>query len=136
MPPSACLHAALVAALLAIHAGTPGTYAPRPEEPPQPLDFDRDAKPIFAKHCYSCHGPDKQSGDLRFDRKANALRGGDCGAAVAPGKAADSLLVKRVTEDNAENRMPPKGPGLSAAEVATLRRWIDEGAKWADDGSA
>src|SRR5262245_58111233 len=130
---TACVHACLIVALFAVPASQPGAGG---HGSPEPIDFDRDVKPIFAKHCLTCHGPDKQKADLRLDRKAGALRGGDSGAAIVPGKSADSLLVKRVSDDNAESRMPPKGPGLSAAELTALRQWIDQGAKWPDDGSA
>ena len=102
----------------------------------KPIDFDRDVKPILAKHCASCHGADKQRGGLRLDRKADALTGGDTGAAIAPGKAADSSLIHRVSGKDKDTVMPPKGDRLSATEVATLAAWIDQGAKWPDDGTA
>jgi mono/diheme cytochrome c family protein len=100
------------------------------------VDFDRDVKPIFAKHCAACHGAGKQKGGLRLDRRADALTGGDSGAAIAPGKPADSPLLKRVTSADPAERMPPKGDPLSPAQVATLRAWIEQGAKWPDDGSS
>jgi len=100
---------------------------------PKAVDFDRDVKPIFAKHCASCHGPDKQKSGLRLDRRADALAGGDGGAVIAPGKSADSSLIKHIMSDDPDVRMPPKGPRLTAAEVATLRKWIDEGAKGPND---
>jgi hypothetical protein len=100
------------------------------------VDFDRDVKPIFAQHCVKCHGPDKQKGALRLDRKADALTGGDSGAVIVPGKVADSLIIKLVSADDDEDRhMPPKGPGLTVNQIATLQKWIEQGAKWPDDGS-
>ena len=47
-----------------------------------------------------------------------------------PAPAADSELIRRVTSDDPDVRMPPKGPALTVAEVDILRRWIDEGAAW------
>ncbi|MBN9118388.1 MAG: DUF1549 domain-containing protein [Planctomycetes bacterium] len=123
-------HIALVVALLAF---------PRPSvaaDPPKTVDFDRDVKPIFAKHCASCHGVEKAKSGLRLDRKADALAGGDSGKVIVPGKSADSPLVKLVSSDDPNDRMPPKGARLTPAEVATLQAWIDQGAKWPDDGSA
>ncbi|HVL13549.1 MAG TPA: DUF1549 domain-containing protein, partial [Gemmata sp.] len=104
-------------------------------QPAKPVDFARDVKPVLAKHCVACHGPDKQRGDLRLDRRADALAGGSSGAAFTPKKPADSLLLHRVLATD-DTRMPPKGERLSAAEVATLRAWIEQGADWPDDGSA
>ena len=59
----------------------------------EPVDYVRDVKPIFAKHCVSCHGTEKQKGGLRLDRKADAFLGGNSGnvtvtinpAGLAPG---------------------------------------------------
>ena len=128
MPSRLILPFALVALLLVLSA------EPRAADPPKPVDFDRDVKPIFAKHCVSCHGAEKAKSSLRLDRRVDALAGGDGGKAITPGKAADSHLFQLVTSDDPDVRMPPKKPRLSAAEVATLRAWIDQGAKGPDDG--
>jgi hypothetical protein len=97
------------------------------------VDFARDVRPIFAR-CVGCHGPEKQKGGLRLDRKADALRGGDSGTVIVPGKAAESLLIRKVSSKDADERMPPTGDPLKADEVDRLRRWIDRGADWpADD---
>ena len=45
-----------------------------------PVDFVKDVQPILQKNCYSCHGTDKQKGDLRWDVKDLALKGGEHGA--------------------------------------------------------
>jgi hypothetical protein len=101
-----------------------------------PTDFDREVKPLLATHCIACHGSDKQKGGLRLDRKADALAGGDSGKVIAPGKPADSLLMKRVASSDPDERMPPKGESLTARQVAALRSWIEHGAQWPDDGSS
>jgi mono/diheme cytochrome c family protein len=106
-----------------------------PAADPKAVEFDRDVKPILAKHCLSCHGPDKQRGDLRLDRRADALKGGESGKPFVAGKAAESLLIHRVVATD-DTKMPPKGERLTAAEVATLRAWIEQGAKWPNDGQA
>ncbi len=129
----AIIPAVLLGAVIAV-SGTPGSRFVRADEP-KAVDFDRDVKPIFAKHCISCHGPDKQRGDFRLDRKVDALRGGETGKAFTSGKSADSQLVHRVVATD-DTQMPPKGARLSTAEVATLKTWIDQGVKWPDDGSA
>jgi mono/diheme cytochrome c family protein len=107
-------------------------------DPPRPAaaDFDRDVKPLLAAHCLKCHGPDKQKGGLRLDRRADALKGGDSGPAIDPGKPADSLLLTLVAGDDPDRVMPPTGDRLTAAQVATLRAWVEQGADWPADGSA
>jgi mono/diheme cytochrome c family protein len=130
---SASLSAMLIAAVLAVPVSICADDPPKPVAQAS-VDFDRDVKPIFAKHCISCHGPEKQKHGLRLDRKADALKGGDSGLAVVPGKSVDSLLFQLVSGQDKDRQMPPK-LGLSAAEISTLKAWIDQGAKWPDDGS-
>src|SRR2546426_7643486 len=60
------------------------------------VDFAKDIQPIFAENCYGCHGPKKQEAGFRLDQKSVALKGGDLGPAIAPGKSAESLLVHLV----------------------------------------
>jgi mono/diheme cytochrome c family protein len=100
-------------------------------------DFAREVPALFEKHCLKCHGPEKQKGGLRFDRKEGALTSGDSGEkAIVPGKASDSRLIKLVSSEDEDERMPPKDGPLSAAEIALLRQWIDAGAPWPDKGSS
>jgi mono/diheme cytochrome c family protein len=105
--------------------------------PVKPADFARDVQPIFAKHCLTCHGPDKQKNGLRLDSAAAILHGGDSGPPVVAGKPNDSLLLTLVSGTSPDGRvMPPKGDRLSAGEIETLKSWIAEGAKGrsAEDG--
>ena len=103
---------------------------------PRPVDFARDVQPLFARHCYSCHGPEKQKGQLRLDRKADALKGGDSHAPdIIPGQSAESPLIRFVAGLDKDLLMPPKGERLSTEQVSLLRAWIDQGAKWPEDGS-
>src|SRR4051812_15587362 len=84
---------------------------------------------IFNKHCLSCHDPKEQEGGLLLTTHALALKGGDSGAVIIPGKSADSLLVQQI-EHTKKPFMPPpkKGDKLSSAEIAIIRAWIDAGA--------
>jgi mono/diheme cytochrome c family protein len=101
------------------------------------VDFAGDIKPIFEVHCSKCHGPDKQEAGLRLDHRTSALRGGDSGVAIVAGNADTSELVRRITAEDADERMPPAdaGPPLTASEIALVRRWIDAGAVWPADAS-
>src|SRR4051812_32736997 len=93
------------------------------------MDFVRDVRPIFEKHCYECHGEKKQKSGFRLDVKAAALEGGESNAPdIRPGRAAESPLITFVSAADEDDRMPPKGDGLSPAEIATLTAWINEGA--------
>jgi mono/diheme cytochrome c family protein len=118
----------LVAAAVAA-AGPAGSGLPPPAS--RPVDYARDVQPIFARACYGCHGPRKQRSGLRLDVKAKALKGGDLGPAILPGKGADSPLIRYVAGLDPDVVMPPKkADRLSLAEVGLLRAWIDQGAPW------
>src|SRR5437868_2621480 len=60
-----------------------------PPSAKKPIDFVRDIQPILSTHCYSCHGADKQENELRWDRKASALKGGTSGSAIIAGKSGE-----------------------------------------------
>lgn len=101
------------------------------------VDFAREIKPILAERCYECHGAQKQKASLRWDQKASPFAGGDSGQpAVFPGNSAASMLLQRVSSTDPKQVMPPKGAGLTPAQIALLKAWIDQGANWPDDGSA
>ncbi|MHB8638003.1 MAG: DUF1553 domain-containing protein [Fimbriimonadaceae bacterium] len=100
------------------------------------VNFGRDVRPIISAHCFKCHGTDaaKAAAGLRLDTFAGATKQLGDGAAVAPGDPAKSLLLRRVSEKNADMRMPPPDAGLPALttdEIAVLRKWILSGAKYA-----
>lgn len=98
-----------------------------------PVDFVREVRPILEKHCYSCHGPEKQKGSLRLDVKAAAFKGGDEHAAtIRPGNPKDSPLLIAVLGEDEDLKMPPKGERVSRSEIETLTRWVQEGAVWPD----
>jgi len=95
----------------------------------QPVDYTRQVKPILAKHCYACHGSKKQESGLRLDSVASALKGGESGPAIVPGKSGDSLLFLAVAGSDLVDRMPLKAKPLDDDDIALLKQWIDEGAK-------
>ncbi|HYI95034.1 MAG TPA: PSD1 and planctomycete cytochrome C domain-containing protein [Bryobacteraceae bacterium] len=95
------------------------------------VDFQRDVQPILASRCLSCHGSNLHLGELRLDRKSDALRGGGSGVpAIVPYKSADSLLVRYVSGLDAKTVMPPAGPRLTPKQIEILQNWIDQGAPW------
>lgn len=123
-----------LALALVLIAG-PAVAADLPPPAGRRVEFDRDVRPILVKHCLACHGPDKQRGGLRLDRKADALKGGDDGAVIVPGKSADSPLVGLTAGLDPDRVMPPKGERLTAEQVGVLRAWIDQGAEWPGSAS-
>ena len=99
-----------------------------------PVGFAADVLPILQRHCFECHGPRAQEGGLRLDDRTAAMKGGDTGPVVAPGEPSRSELSRRIGLARVDDEaMPPRGPGLTAAEQAVIRRWITEGADWPED---
>src|SRR5438094_5142884 len=93
------------------------------------VDYVRDIRPILTKHCYECHGGQKQRSGLRLDATAAILAGGNSGPGIVPGNSGASKLIKAVTGADDTKLMPPREPRLSALEVGLLKTWIDQGAR-------
>jgi hypothetical protein len=93
---------------------------------------EKSARKILDTKCVVCHGQTRMS-DLDLREAKTALAGGKRGAAIVPGKAEESLLFKAVKRDG-ELQMPPGKTSLTAAEINTLRDWIQAGARW-DSGA-
>jgi mono/diheme cytochrome c family protein len=103
--------------------------------PPQaaaesPLDFEADIRPIFVRHCYGCHGPEKQDGGLRLDSLPAVRAGGDSGRPILGNSEFPSELLRRVQSSDMHERMPLGAEPLSEQQLDTLRRWIARGAPW------
>jgi hypothetical protein len=92
------------------------------------VDFNTQVHPVIAARCFSCHSQEKRSGGLSLATYEDVLAGGRSGAVVRPGNSKDSLLVHRIAGDT-QPRMPVGGPPLTDSEIATIRAWIDEGAR-------
>ncbi len=98
------------------------------------VDFSRDVLPVLSDNCFHCHGPDEKArkAKLRFDTKEGAFRVRDGQAVIVPGKSGDSELIRRLTTHDAEELMPPPKANrkLTKAQIETLTKWVDQGAKW------
>jgi len=108
-------------------------FAARAQDAPPPVDFGREIRSLLTDRCVSCHGPKKQEGGLRLDLRQRALSGGDSGANIVPKESAKSDLYQRLISDDRKHRMPPSGARLTAAELARVKSWIDQGAHWPDE---
>jgi hypothetical protein len=106
-----------------------------PASTKQGVTYAADIKPMFEKSCVKCHGSDKQKGKLRLDSLEAALKGGQDGKVIEPGKSADSMLVHNVAHlGDEDDFMPPpdnkdKIPPLTKDQIGLIRAWIDQGAK-------
>jgi hypothetical protein len=98
------------------------------------IDYGRDVLPILSDKCYHCHGPDEKArkAKLRLDTKEGAFRVKDGKAVIAPGKSAESELVRRIMTIDPDDLMPPPATNrkLASEQIETLKRWVEQGAKW------
>ncbi len=99
------------------------------------VEFNRDVRPIFSDKCYVCHGPDAAAKHVPFRLDSEPAAKADLGGghhAIVEGNPDSSPLVQRTSASKPAMRMPPVASGLtlSPSEIATLREWVAEGAKW------
>lgn len=92
------------------------------------VDYLQDVKPILRERCFACHGALKQESDLRVDTGASLRTGGYSGPAVVAGNLSESVLLQRVTAEDADERMPPEGAPLTGDEIGAIEAWIAAGA--------
>jgi hypothetical protein len=94
----------------------------------QPLDFNRDIRPILSENCFYCHGQDgnKREADLRLDDREAAIKAG----AIVPGDPGASVMLERIHSTDPDVVMPPPNSNrrLSEEQKKLLDRWIKEGA--------
>jgi mono/diheme cytochrome c family protein len=114
------LHPLLVAVLLA--TARQGSAAD--------ISFAAEVAPLLLVNCSGCHDDDRPEQGFSVTTFARLMRGGDSGAAILAGKAAESLLVKKIKGTDIDGqRMPISRPPLSADLITIIERWIDQGAK-------
>jgi hypothetical protein len=112
--------------LLGIWAGRAGAA-----EGAKAVSFIRDLAPVFVRQCEGCHGAEKAKGKYRLDSFERLMKAGESGdKPVAAGKPGGSAIYRLITAKDADDRMPQKAEPLPAAQVALVRRWIEEGARF------
>ena len=129
------LFAACLAPLWLLLAGLSSTRLAGAEPPAaEAPDFATVVAPLLARRCGACHGPVTSESGWRIDERQRALAGGDSGLpGIVAGKPEASELVRRVTTDDAEARMPADADPLPAEERSILSSWVAAGAPWPDD---
>src|SRR4249920_3161737 len=97
------------------------------------IDFNTQVKPIFNKKCITCHGGVRRKSNFSLLFRADALAKNKSGKpAIIPGDPDHSEMIRRLTINDPDERMPYKHDPLSKEEIETLRKWIKQGAKWGD----
>ncbi len=121
-------------------AALPLTASVRAADLPATVDFGRDIKPILSNTCFKCHGPDaaqRKGGTkdhrMRLDTEDGACASYDGTFPIVPGKVDQSEVVSRITSHDPDDVMPPvkSGKTLTEAQIALIKQWIGQGAKYA-----
>ncbi len=96
----------------------------------EPLQYNRDIRPILVDMCFACHGADSaaRKADLRLDQRDAAITR----KAIVAGDAAQSEMIRRILSNDADEVMPPPSTKkvLTAKQKATLQRWVQDGATY------
>ncbi|MFI5186659.1 MAG: DUF1553 domain-containing protein [Chitinophagales bacterium] len=97
------------------------------------IDFNTQVKPIFNKKCITCHGGVRRKSNFSLLFRSDALAKNKSGKpAIIPGDPDHSEMIRRLTLNDPDERMPYKHDPLSKDEIDILRKWIKQGAKWGD----
>jgi len=125
-----------------------GQAVPKESEPvaislPEKISFNEHVQPILSENCYHCHGPDSgtrepKKSPLRLDRVADAFAPRDDDQPVIlKGNPKDSMLVKRLHDQDPDEIMPPpeSHKSLKPREIAMIERWIEQGAEYEEHWS-
>lgn len=95
-----------------------------------PIDYAKQVAPLFRKYCEGCHSADDAEGKFASDSYAGLVKGGEHGPAFLAGDSQSSRLI-RMIKGELKPVMPPEDSGekLTAAEIAVLAEWINQGAR-------
>jgi hypothetical protein len=104
------------------------------------VSFKDDVLPIISKRCLPCHAEENYNpSDLSLDSYDKLMAGGEHGASVVPGKAQESILVKKLSatppfgdpmpRERKKKKDDPWTKQLSPEEIKLISDWIDQGAK-------
>ena len=95
------------------------------------VDFSRQIRPILAKQCFACHGPQTQESGVALHEHEKAVSDSNEGRKpIVPGDWSSSEISRRVTSQDPAVRMPPEGNGLSDKQIELLKKWIESGAEY------
>jgi mono/diheme cytochrome c family protein len=114
---------AIAIAMLSVAALVPNSAANQTHD--QVSRFEQEILPILTVHCLKCHGQVAPQASLDLRTESSVLKGGKNGSVVVKGSALKSYLFQRIIDRS----MPPSGEKpLGAAQIETIRNWIDAGA--------
>jgi WD40 repeat protein len=95
------------------------------------VSFTKHIAPIFVAKCLACHNAEKAKGGYRLHNFDALMKPGSSkDASVVAGKPSESALFKLITAKDEDDRMPQKDEPLSSAQIALIKQWIEQGARF------
>jgi WD40 repeat protein len=118
-------------AIVSASLSSPRVLAAVEEPRAKRVSFTADVAPILVKNCLGCHHYRKPAGGLSMSTFAALKRGGKTAedTILEPGDPDSSYLIEAI-RPGASPRMPYKLPPLADGQIATLARWVAEGANF------
>lgn len=99
---------------------------------PPPVSYSADVKPIIDKYCAECHvpgGEGAQASGFVAETYDTVMKGTKYGPVVVAGDPLSSSFYRLVAgKVDPSIQMPHGKEALSEKEVATIERWIEQGA--------
>jgi hypothetical protein len=89
-----------------------------------PVSFSREVAPLLLERCFPCHGPVRPGGGYQVTTYHSLLE------EIEPGTPEKSKLFRLVDAESRSRRMPKDKEPLTEVEKASVRRWIEEGARF------
>src|SRR5882672_4652328 len=103
---------------------------PAPDKAAAKVSYYREVRPILQANCQGCHQAAKAKGGYVMTEFKRLLAGGDTeGAAVVPKHPEKSAILKMITPQDGEVKMPKGKTPLMENDVAVIRAWIEQGAE-------
>ena len=101
--------------------------------PERTVDFNTQVKPIINAKCITCHGGVRAKGGFSLLFREDVFAKTESGKpAIIPGDPDHSEMIRRITSNDPEVRMPYKHEALTKEEIDILREWIRQGAPWGE----
>jgi WD40 repeat protein len=91
--------------------------------------YEKDVEPILANKCAFCHSGNIKEAKLDMTSYETLMKGGKRGPSIVPGKSGDSLFTKLCGKVQKPFMPPKREEPLTPEELATIKLWIDQGAK-------
>jgi hypothetical protein len=98
------------------------------------VSYSRDVAPILERHCKGCHMPGQAGyvvSGFELRDYETLMKGTQYGAVVLPGDPLASVLVMLIEGRADPSLRMPHGDAapLDRADIETIRRWVEQGAK-------